>query len=83
MKTVLTSELGEQHNFVSGNTYNVIEWASYKDMLFKIGTKVDWYDENSKRYTGKIKRMILIDNGNVEVDFNDNLGRVNIKDLDF
>jgi len=81
---IITSKLGEQGIFVSGNKYNYIEWAEYKGKTFRVGTKVDWCDpdDNNRRYRGKIRWLILLGNGNVEIDFNDKLGRVSLKDLD-
>ena len=80
------SELGEEKTFVSGNKNYRLEWAQNKKVRFEVGDTVKWFDKDAKSgekriYEGKIKWLIIVDNGSVEVATDMPLGRLDLEEI--
>ena len=83
--TIEISSLGEEKKFISGHKYWMIEWAKYKNHIFKIGDVVSFYDhDDNEQYCGEIDYIIYVEDNSVEVSIkNTPLGRIDIESLDF
>lgn len=79
-KNIKISELGEERTFVSGTKNWRINWAELHENLFKVGTKVSFYDwDDNKEYRGLIEWIIVTEQGDVEVSISDTpLGRIDL-----
>ena len=75
-------DLENEQSFVSGHKYWIVDYAIYKGKKFEKGV-VFKYTDDDNYYEGVINRIIVTEDGSVQVSFDAPLGRVNLDDYDF
>lgn len=83
-KEIKIGNIIDEGVFVSGTKYYVLDKATFEDDVFTVGVNVSWVDPDEidhVEYTGEVQRIILTEQGDVEVSFDSPIGRVDLEDL--
>lgn len=82
-KDVTIGNIISESSFINKSKYWDVDSATFDGAEIKIGTRCVFQDEYGERFEGKVDKIIITEQGDVDVSLADTpLGRISIEDLE-